>query len=57
MFNMSSIVLVLKTLFPFVNAVVDESLRVCSTLSTERVAAGRLFQISFHIFQGKVATF
>jgi len=32
-------------LFPFINAVVDESLRVCCTQSTERVSAGQLFQI------------
>jgi len=34
----------LKTLFPFINAVVDESLKVRSTQSTERVSAGQLFQ-------------
>jgi len=47
MFNVSSVVFdnSLKTLFPFINAVVDESLRVCSTQSTERVSAGQLFQI------------
>jgi len=32
-------------LFPFINAVVDESLRVCCTQSTARVSAGQLFQI------------
>ena len=31
--------------FPFINAVVDESLRVRSSQSTERVSAGQLFQI------------
>jgi len=40
MFNMSSIVLDnrLKMLFPFINAVIDESLR-------QRVSTGQLFQI------------
>jgi len=47
MFNVRSVVLdnSLKTLFPFINAVVDESLRVRSCQSTERVSAGQLFQI------------
>ena len=48
MLNVNSIVLnnSLKTLFPFINAVVDESLRVCCTQSTELVSAdGQLFQI------------
>ena len=47
MFNVSSVVLdnSLETLFPFINAVVDESLRVRSTQSTERVSAGQLLQI------------
>jgi len=47
MFNVSSVVFdnSLKTLFPFINAVVDESLIVCSTRSTERFSAGQLFQI------------
>jgi len=31
--------------FPFINAVVDESLRVRSSQSTERVSAGQLCQI------------
>jgi len=35
----------LKTLFPFINAIVDERLRVRSTQSTERVSAGHLLQI------------
>ena len=41
MFNVSSVVVdnSLVTLFPFINAVVDESLRVRCTQSTERVSA------------------
>ena len=47
MFNVSSVVLD-NSLKMFFNAVVGESLRVCSTQvtqSTERVSAGQLFQI------------
>ena len=47
MLNVSSVVLdnSLKTLFLFINAAVDESLRVRSTQLTERVSAGQLLQI------------
>jgi len=34
-----------RRFFSFINAVVDESLRVRSTQSTERVSAGQRFQI------------
>jgi len=47
MFNGSSVVLdnSLKTFSSFINAVVDESLGVRSTQSTERVSASQMFQI------------